>query len=254
MIEAARRPAQWLADLQQRDGSVGVSASECDPRWPTSLAMLAWRTVDRAAGDNRFNGQVERAAAWSLNARGKPAPRSPHIGHNTELVGWSWAANTHSWLEPTCLFVLALRAAGREDHDRVREGVRLIVDRLLPGGGANYGNTIVLGQALLPHVQPTGLAMLALGGEQVADDRVPTSLDYLKASVGANLAPASLAFACLGLAAQGRRPANCDELIAAAFSKARRPLTCYEQALLLLAGGPDADRPTAMSPSAEAGP
>ena len=41
MLEAARAPADWLAEVQQTDGSVGISAAETEPRWPTSLAMLA---------------------------------------------------------------------------------------------------------------------------------------------------------------------------------------------------------------------
>jgi hypothetical protein len=155
------------------------------------------------------------------------------------LIGWSWAADTHSWLEPTCMFVMGLRAAGFGEHKRVREGVRLIVDRLLPDGGANYGNTIVLGQPLVAHVQPTGLALLALGGEEVTDDRIGKSLNYLTRSIGPQTAAPSLALACLGLAAHGRRPAAADEWIAAALDQ-RNPglLAAYEQALLLFAAAP----------------
>jgi hypothetical protein len=254
LAEAAMRAAQWLANLQQADGAVGVSAAEAEPRWPTSLAMLAWTAVDRAGDGGRFTRNVQSAARWALNNRGKPAPRSPQIGHDTQLVGWSWAADTHAWLEPSCFFVMGLRAAGFGHHPRVREGVRLIVDRLLPAGGANYGNTIVLGQPLLPHVQPTGVAMLALCGENVHDRRVGTSLDFLERSLRAGTAPASLAFACLGLMARGRRPEESGEWIAAALNDAARPLAEYEQALLLLAGlenvGWQADEAPAMSVAA----
>ena len=237
--DAAARPAQWLAGLQQSDGSVGVSESQDDPRWPTSLAMLAWHAAAGDAATRRFAEHVERAATWSLAARGKTAPRSSHVGHDTQLTGWSWAADTHSWLEPTCMFVMGLRAAGFDDHQRVREGVRLIVDRLLPDGGANYGNTIVLGQPLVAHVQPTGLALLALGGEEIADDRIGKSLEYLAASIGPQTAAPSLALACLGLAAHGRRPAAADEWITGALAQRDAALLAvYEQSLLLLAAAP----------------
>ena len=162
--EAALRPARWLAGLQQSYGSVGISIDEDEPRWPTSLALLAWSMVDRATQADRFRTHIERTIAWSLAEHGKTAPHSPQIGHDTTIVGWSWAADTASWLEPTCCFILGLTAAGYGDHPRVREGRRLVADRLLPDGGANYGNTIVLGQRLLPHLAPTGLAMLALAG------------------------------------------------------------------------------------------
>jgi hypothetical protein len=237
--DAAAHPAQWLAGLQQSDGSVGVSESQDDPRWPTSLAMLAWHAADGDRAMHRFAEHVQRAATWSLAARGKTAPRSSHVGHDTELVGWSWAADTHSWLEPTCMFVMGLRAARFGEHKRVREGVRLIVDRLLPDGGANYGNTIVLGQPLVAHVQPTGLALLALGGEGLADDRIGKSLDYLTASIGPQTAAPSLALACLGLAAHGRRPAAADEWITGALAqRGDALLAAYEQALLLFAAAP----------------
>jgi len=235
-MESAMRPARWLAGMQQPDGSVGISAAQNDPRWPTSLALLAWCTMGQAVGRSLLTRHAARAAAWSLNDRGKAAPRSPQIGHDTELIGWSWAANTHSWLEPTCFFVLGLRAAGFGEHPRVREGMRLIVDRLLPTGGANYGNTIVLGQPLLPHPQPTGLAMLALGGERVDDSRLGRSMDYLESLLQPGIAPASLAFSCLGLAAHGRRPAEAHEWIDRALSDSTEPLAVYEQSLLLLAG------------------
>lgn len=237
--DAALRPAQWLAERQQPDGSVGISATQDDPRWPTSLAMLAWSTIDSAEATHDFTDHVRRAATWSLAARGKTAPRSAEVGHDTELTGWSWAAETHSWLEPTCMFVMGLRAAGHGAHVRVREGVRLIVDRLLPEGGANYGNTIVLGQPLVPHVQPTGLAMLALGGEEIDDPRVGKSLDYLENSIGPDTAAPSLALACLGLAAHGRRAAPSGEWLALALNQRDvKDLAAYEQALLLLAAAP----------------
>jgi hypothetical protein len=235
----ALRPAKWLASLQQIDGSIGVNEAEADPRWPTSLALWAWSAFDGATGEGAFHKQIEAAVSWSLADRGKSAPRSPQIGHDTELVGWSWAAATHSWLEPTCFFLLGLRAAGFKDHPRVREGVRLIVDRLLPDGGANYGNTIVLGQPLLPHVQPTGVAMLALAGEKLSDARISKSLDYLERSLGREMAPASLSFACLGLAVHGRRIGAAEEWLASALDETKRgPLAVYEQALLLLAATP----------------
>ncbi|HEX6960296.1 MAG TPA: hypothetical protein VF175_00405 [Lacipirellula sp.] len=241
-VEAALRPARWLADLQQDSGAVGITANDLAPCWPTSLSLWCWAALDRAQGSSEFQQNIRAAAEWSLADRGKSAPQSSHIGHNTELVGWSWAADTHSWLEPTCMFVLGLRAAGHDAHPRVREGVQLIVDRLLPDGGANYGNTIVLGQPLVPHVQPTGLAMLALGGEPSSDSRISRSLDYLRTSIDPELASPSLAFAGLGLAAMGRRNAQSDQIIHDALDAphAAEPLSTFEQALLLLALAPNA--------------
>lgn len=233
---SAVEPAKWLAELQQDDGSVGVFASEAEPRWPTSLATLAWQLVDRATGAQQFARFVERAAHWSLDDRGKTAPRSPQIGHDTTIVGWSWAADTASWLEPTCYHVLGLTAAGFGNHPRVREGRRLIVDRLLPAGGANYGNTVVLGQPLLAHVAPSGVALVALGPQPHQDHRVELTLRFLEESLTAITTPISLSWGCLGLTAHDRRPQAAGQWIEAALANARwQPLAADELALLLLA-------------------
>ncbi len=88
-------------------------------------------------------------------------------------------AGTHSWVEPTAINVLALRSAGQAGHPRCREAVKLLLDRQLPEGGWNYGNTTVLGHVLRPQVQPTGLALAALAGETDARSKVQPSLDYL---------------------------------------------------------------------------
>ena len=240
--EAAARPADWLAKLQQANGSVGISAVDAEPRWPTALAILAWTAVDRLREAPRHADNVERAVAWSLQDRGKTAPQTPEVGHDTTIAGWSWAAATHSWLEPTAMFVLALRAGGVGNHQRVRDGVRLLRDRLLAEGGANYGNTTVFGQTLLPHIEPTGMAMLALAGEEEADGRIEKSLKYLEACVGPNLALESLSYAVLGLTAHGRRPSEATAWIVDRLAKVGDlPAAVYDRALLLLAARPNPD-------------
>jgi hypothetical protein len=246
-IDAALRPAEWLADIQQTDGSVGISAAEAEPRWPTSLAILAWRMHDRATGERRFSNHVERAATWSLEDRGKTTARSSKIGHDPSLVGWSWAANTASWLEPTCYQVLALTAARHGDHPRVVEGVRLIADRLLPDGGANYGNTIVLGQQLVAHIAPSGVALTALASSVVTDERIAGTLRYLRQNVGETTTPISLAWALIGMTAHGWRPLFAAEWIDSALrNDAWAPLAEHEQALLLLAAKPEILCPSAL--------
>jgi hypothetical protein len=237
-VEAALRPARWLAELQQAAGAVGVTRDERDPHWATSLALLAWSAMKRATSSSEFDARIDSAVHWSLAERGQTAPRSAMIGHDTTLVGWSWAAHTHSWLEPTCFFVLALRSAGLAEHSRTREAVRLLVDRLLPQGGANYGNTIVLGQPLLPHVQPSGVAMWALAGDRISDPRIERSLAYLEKAIGPQTTPASLSFACLGLTAHHRIPVAAASWMVAALDDETWTLSCYERSLLLLALAP----------------
>ena len=61
---------------------------------------------------------------------------------------------------------MALRAAGRASHPRVREAVRLLCDRALDEGGWNYGNTRVFANTLQPFPATTGIALTALAGER----------------------------------------------------------------------------------------
>jgi hypothetical protein len=238
--DEARQPATWLAKIQRTDGSVGVFATEPEPRWPTSLATLAWAAIDRGDRSHAFAASVECAVRWSLEDRGKAGQKSPQVGHDPSIVGWSWAANTASWLEPTCFHVLALSAIGLENHPRAREGRRLIVDRLLPDGGANYGNTLVLGQKLVPHPAPTGVALVALAGHASDDSRVLQSLDYLEHTLEPGMTPASLAWAIMGLTAHLRRPDSAEAWIEAALADNRwQPHAANELSLLLLAARPD---------------
>jgi hypothetical protein len=236
-----------------------VTARERSPRWPTALAVLAWQAADDANNSARYRGCIERAIRWIVRARGDTSPQSPLIGHDTTLSGWPWVLGTHSWLEPTAFSVLALKAAGYAHHPRTREAVRLLVDRLLPSGGCNYGNTIVMGQKLLPHVQPTGLVLIALADERLDDERVELSLAYLERSLTSTTTVASLAFGVLALLAHGRSPACRHSCLEASFNgqssfspraytdalAALAALPCQRNPLLVLlnlAGCPRAER------------
>ena len=129
-IEPAQRAADWLAE-QQAVGWIGRRHGDSPD------ALLADESGHPALADdrrrtNRHGQPIARAVEWALDDQGETHDAAPYVGHDTTLVGWSWAANTHSWLEPTAMFVLALKAVGQSQHARTREAVRLLVDRLLP--------------------------------------------------------------------------------------------------------------------------
>lgn len=227
-VDAARPAAEALVKLQADSGTVGVRSGEPGPGWPTSLAIVVWQAVDA----ERYQNQVARGVNWLLANRGMPIEQSPEFGHNTTLVGWSYAEQTHSWVEPTALAVLAMKAAGKGDSAATREAAALLVDRQLPGGGLNYGNTIVLGQIVRAHVQPTGIALLALGqrtnggpapasaGWSHPTERVAKSVAWLLRSIGPTTTPLSLGWALLGLRAQGGLPEQADEWLEKAARRA----------------------------------
>jgi len=243
--EAAQRAADALVKMQGDDGAVGIRAGEAAPGWPTSLAIVAWSAVGNALRGvpalpgvpERHRGRslqdnIGRASAWLLANRGNSIPRSRDFGHNPELIGWAYAEQTHSWVEPTSFAVLALKAAGKAGDLAAREGVAVLLDRQLPGGGLNYGNTYVLGQLIRPHVQPTGIALLALAGETGGSERVAKSIAWLRRSIGPKTTPLSLGWALLGLRAQGVDVPQSDEWLAGVAAQAK---SVHKLALLALA-------------------
>jgi hypothetical protein len=244
---------QWLSSIQSDDGSVGPTADLHAPGWPTALAILASDYVDRSdsndvlglygdrclAGDNDpkakqpFN--VDHAVRWLIQAKGHTFERDESMGHDSTLVGWPWVIGTHSWAEPTALSVLALKSAGYDKHPRTRDATRLLHDRLLPDGGCNYGNTTVLGQELRPHIQPTGLTLLALYGETDHDGRIARSLEYLGREINGETAAASMAYGIWALARYGRALTDAPDWLAAAARRRTTRESPLRMALLLLA-------------------
>lgn len=235
-LDAADRACQRLTQLGNSDGSVGIVAGEVSPGWPTGWAVLAWAKVEAALNQSTFADRIEHAIDWMLALHGRTFDVSGEMGHNTRLDGWPWVSGTHPWAEPTAINLLALKATGRGQHPRAREAVEMLIDRLLPGGGCNYGNTTVLGQVLRPHVEPSGLALLALAGETDASGRIERTINFLEDAVARTSGGASLAYGLMGLAVHGRRPAEADGWLAAAVrqekSYTKSPL---RKALLVLA-------------------
>jgi hypothetical protein len=227
---------QWLARLQRADGAIPVLAETASPCWPTALALLAWLRC-APQHSQTYVTPVEKASEWLTSARGRAFPPDPTLhDHDTRLVGWPWVEGCHSWLEPTGFAVLALRAAGMADHPRVREGVQLILDRALPGGGWNYGNRRVLEHVLHPFPATTGVALAALAGEP-RDDCIEAALKYLTGGLQHVRAPLSLAWGLIGMQAWKAQPAGAQEwLEVSARRLADQPASPHYDALLLLAG------------------
>ena len=226
---------EWLVGIQQADGAVPVATKMDGPHWTTALALLAWCHTDPVHRE-RFHSQTERAAAWLIEAKGIPLPRNERLqDHDTTLVGWSWVAQTHSWIEPTSYAVLALRAAGQADHARAREGVRLILDRALPDGGWNYGNRRVLTHVLRPFPATTGASLTALAGEPRTPE-IDRSIEYLSHELQRVRTPLSLSWGVIGLRAWGALPTDAENWLEETAERVlAQPANPLYDALLLLA-------------------
>lgn len=234
--EAAKSAAAWLAEIQQPSGAVGISADQSSPPWPTSYAVLLWAAV------NGFSDEREAGSRFLLGVRGKsyPAEDDSIIGHDTSLVGWPWVADTHSWVEPTALAILALSPHGYERHPRTLEGIRLLRDRALPSGGWNLGGTFVFGTELRPRPGTTGLALLALAGTRRHDRIVTAACEYLEAALKSIRAPQSLCWGTLGLRAWGRSEDVHRAWLEESFERLENNGSPIQIAYLLLASGQNA--------------
>lgn len=227
---AVRAGRGWLRDLQRPDGSWPHSPAVPESRWATAPAAIALSRFpeDRAA--------VAAAGRWLLSHRGRGLPWRLRLRYwvfpereptemDADLVGWPWYPDTFSWVEPTASALLALKLAradlpaGRA-RQSIDEGERLLLDRICPGGGWNYGNTVVLGEELWPYPDTTALALIALqdAGERRA---LAEGLEKLRALVERNESGLATALAVLCFRLHGRDAGGLAERLVAGYERRR---------------------------------
>jgi hypothetical protein len=211
------RARSRLAADQLPDGRVCISPDHPEAFWPTFLAIFAWHQ----SPEHREN--QARAADFLMSSSGRHWPRTANApsAHDTNLKGWSWIADTHSWAEPTALALMALKIAGHSDHQRVKEATGLLLDRQLPHGGWNYGNTFVYDQELRPMPLSTGIVLNALK-DQTSLATIQGSLTYLQSRVVSLPTPRSLGWSLLGLGAWRARLEPSPSSIAACLKNQAR--------------------------------
>ena len=183
-----------LKQDQDKDGRVSVQKGLSAAYWTTSLAALAWH------GEPAYQEAYNRSIDFLIFTSGQGSSKESYIGHDTNLKGWPWIEGTHSWVEPTSLAISALKSAGYEKNNRVTEALQLILDRQLPHGGWNYGNTDIFGQELRADPYSTGIALYALSGSIDRKD-IQKSLEYLAKRVKKDRTPLSLGWEIMGLCA-----------------------------------------------------
>ena len=221
-----------LASEQQEDGRVSVSPDHPEAFWPTALAILAWH------GSRAHREAQSRAVKFLLSMTGRHFVKDPEapVEHDTSIRGWPWIANTHSMVGPTALSLIALRIAGHGENELSREATRMLMDRQLPTGGWNYGNTFVYGHELYPQPENTGLALDALAGSVLRQD-VSRSLGYLESRLTRLRAPLSLGWGLLGLGAWEIRPRKAGLWLLGSFELQKKygPYDTTLLSLLLMA-------------------
>lgn len=170
---------RWLIRRQHPQGSWPLSDLSTEPSWTTALATIA------LARYPEHQEHTAAAAGWLLRQEGrKPGLlarwlaavlyRNNKIELNPDLIGWPWLPSTFSWVEPTSYALVALKKIRRTVvlagmDDRIKQGELMIYDRMCPGGGWNYGNSKVFGEALWPYPDITAVALIALQDHVAAE-------------------------------------------------------------------------------------
>ncbi|MGD0216621.1 MAG: prenyltransferase/squalene oxidase repeat-containing protein [Desulfobaccales bacterium] len=199
--EIISRARSRLAAGQLADGRVCISPHHPAVYWPTPLAILAW------SQSPPHQDSLARAVDFLLEHSGMSLQEQALSADASDptLRGWPWVADTYSWVDPTALGMIALKVTGHSNHPRLAEATRLLLNRKLPHGGWNYGNTIVFHKELRPMPENTGMALAALQSLTVRSN-LELSLDYLKVAVRNLRTPIALSWGILGLGAWGERP------------------------------------------------
>jgi uncharacterized protein (DUF362 family) len=219
------------------DGAYRLQEGRPEAVWPTALVLFVQASLDLPAD------LVCRTASRLLALRGQtmemPAEELvASVDIDIKLVGWPWAEGTFSWVEPTAWACLALRRAGYENHDRVMEGQRLLLDRAFDQGGINYGNRKVFGKMTDAVIGPTAVMLLALHGK-TDQPRVAAALKYLEQETAEVDDLENLCWAKLALEAHAKPQAALEEKIRRAWQERSgfswaRP-SPYREALTALA-------------------
>lgn len=198
--------AHVLLNAQRPDGSWGSCASGDEASGLTGLALITLNTLRESPA------AAARAADWLLNAKGREAKwpwkfkfrtTDTRVGFDPDKFGWPWQSGTSSWVVPTAFALLALKQTfpgrrGGKIGDRIRLGVAMLQDRACPNGGWNAGNGVVYGSPMVPHIDATAIALLALRSEP-NNRLIRRSLRWLEHQASICPAAWSLAWSILAL-------------------------------------------------------
>jgi uncharacterized protein (DUF362 family) len=230
-----RGGADRLAAMQDSWGAIRVPGGFAKSYWPTAVVVVALHRL-------RLRLEVVgRSLGWLLAARSKTKDMNEELARDFEidasLVGWSWTEDTFSWVDPTAWVVLALRQTGNDSHPRTIEGLRLLLDRAYPEGGANCGNRRIYGSVTEP--VPANTCSLLLAHAGLTDHaKLQSARAYLRESITAHTDLENLCWTRLALQAWKDEPATAAALpplvekIGELFEEQSRPHRIFRHSVL----------------------
>jgi hypothetical protein len=195
-----------LLRLQRHDGSWPAFSGDHDGSWTTALAMIVLNITSDGVTER------ERALRWLLGKHGREAnwlwrwkfkTVDRKVRFDPDKYGWPWILGSASWVIPTAFSIIAIKhftVCNRSEPSerRIRLGVEMLLDRVCVGGGWNSGNSVVYEAPLLPHVEATAIALLALQAEK-RTPAIRASVAWLKQRSNAMKTVESLAWSVLSL-------------------------------------------------------
>lgn len=199
----AQAGLDFLRSCRKNSGAIGIDPSDPEGSWMAYAAILAFDAL--GASD-----EARRLAEWALameDASGRfTADEVSSIAmtyrYDAAIRGWPWTPGTTAWVEPTALFMIALVKDGiSPEHERLKSGVRLLVDRRVRSGGWNFGNPFSQSQELEASPLSTALALAGLGaaGYPVERAAVREGLRYLSGALAGDVSTVALAWSGLAL-------------------------------------------------------
>ena len=195
--EAARGLA-YLKACQKDTGAIGIGRQEPEGNWMAYAALLAFHALGAGPEEQRLKDWILGFEdASDRFTKEEISSISARFRYDASIRGWSWTPRTTAWVEPTALFILALRQAGvPATEERIRSGVDLIIDRRAPSGGWNFGNPFSSSFELEASTMSTALALSALGAAGVPESRpeARAGLSYLARAMNGDVSTASLAW------------------------------------------------------------
>lgn len=191
----------------QPDASYRLTRGRPQAVWPTALVLFTRGLLNHPAAE------LQPVANRLLGIEGKVVRMDTSDAGDIDasLLGWPWAEDTFSWVEPTAWACLALRTVGLGKHPRVQEGLRLLLDRAFDHGGANYGSRIILGKQTEPIPGSTCILLLALQGVKDSP-RVDAAKGYLRVVANQTTDLETLAWIKLALSVHTDDAATTDTL------------------------------------------
>jgi len=199
----ACRGRAFLETCQQGSGAVGINSKDAGGSWMSYAALLAFHGMGATDAEDRLKrwvlGFEDASGRFSKEEISIVATR---YRYDASIPGWSWTPRTTAWVEPTALFIIALRKSGVPASERrIQSGIDLILDRRVPSGGWNFGNPYSKSFELEASTMSTALALAALGAADVPEGRpaVRAGLRFLADALGGDISTASLAWALMAL-------------------------------------------------------